>query len=43
MFGERYVGTVLSAHHAGLVTLNKVSNYLDHLKISDLKKLERSL
>ena len=43
MFGERYVGTVLSAHHAGLVTLNKVSNYLDHLKISDIKKLERSL
>lgn len=43
IFGDRYVGTVLSAHHSGLVTINKASDYLDHLKLSDIKKLDVSL
>ena len=43
IFGNNYVGVVLNALHADKVTLNKASNYLDRLKMKDLKKLDNSL
>ena len=42
IFGAGYVSTVLDAMHADIVTLNKASNYLDRLKIDDIRKLECS-
>jgi Zn-dependent peptidase ImmA (M78 family) len=41
IFGDRFVRTVLDSLHNGYITLNKASNYLDGLKISDLHQLER--
>ena len=43
IFGEHYVGTVLEAHDAGFVTITKTSNYLDRLKLSDIRKLGKFL
>ena len=43
IFGTNYVGTVFSALHTDKVTLNKASNYLDRLKMEDLKKLDNFL
>ena len=41
VFGDRYVRTVLNALDARLITLSKASDYLDGLKVRDLRKLER--
>ena len=41
VFGDRFVRTVLGALNARQITLNKASDYLDGLKVSDLHKLER--
>ncbi len=41
LFGDRYVRTVLGALSARRISLNKASDYLDGLKLSDLHKLER--
>ena len=43
IFGYSYVATVLSALHADKVTLSKASDYLDRLKIGDVKRLDDSL
>lgn len=43
LFGDRYVRTVLDAYHANHISLNKASGFLDNLKISDVRKLERHL
>ena len=43
MFGVNFVGTVISALQGNQITLAKASSYLDNLKISDLRKLERRL
>ena len=41
VFGDRFVRTVLGALGARLITLCRVSDYLDGLKVEDLHKLER--
>ncbi len=41
IFGKAYVGTVLNSLYDDKITLNKASNFLDGLKISDLKELDR--
>ena len=43
MFGEVYVRVVMYALHNKLVTLNKASNYLDGIKIKNIKEIERSI
>lgn len=43
VFGEGFVRVVLNALDARQITLNKASDYLDGLKISDLHKLERHI
>ena len=43
IFGYNYVATVLDALHTNKVTLNKASDYLDRLKINDIKKLDDAL
>jgi Zn-dependent peptidase ImmA (M78 family) len=40
IFGDPFVKTVLDAHSAGVLTLNKACQYLDNLKITDLHRLE---
>ena len=40
IFGDRYVRAILSGLEAKIITLNKASNYLDGLKITDIRKLE---
>ena len=40
VFGDRFVRTVLSALNARQISLSKASDYLDGLKVSDLRKLE---
>ena len=40
MFGRGYVETVLDALHGNFITLAKASNYLDNLKIKDLRQIE---
>lgn len=42
VFGEPFVRTVFDALHDSKITLSKASTYLDNLKISDLRELERS-
>ncbi len=42
VFGEPFVRTVFDALHERKITLSKASTYLDNLKISDLRELERS-
>ncbi len=39
IFGETYVKTVLDSLNSQRISLNRASDYLDRLKISDLKKL----
>lgn len=41
VFGDVFVRTVFDALYARNITLNKASNYLDSLKIKDLRKLEQ--
>jgi hypothetical protein len=41
VFGDKYVRTVLDALNARHITLAKASTYLDNLRISDLRQLER--
>lgn len=41
VFGDVFVRTVFDALYAKNITLNKASNYLDSLKIKDLRKLEQ--
>lgn len=41
LFGDRYVRTVLDSYRASQISLNKASGFLDNLKISDVRKLER--
>lgn len=41
IFGNVFVTTVLNALHAKNLTLTKASDYLDRLKIEDLRKLEQ--
>lgn len=41
IFGESFVRTVLDALNARQITLARASGYLDSLKISDLRRLER--
>lgn len=41
IFGDSFVRVVLNALDSRQITLNKASDYLDGLKISDLHKLER--
>jgi Zn-dependent peptidase ImmA (M78 family) len=43
IFGQRYVRTVLDALSGNHITLNKASSFLDNLKISDVRKLERHI
>ena len=43
MFGEGYVRVVMEALQNKLVTLNKASNYLDGIKIKNIKEIERSI
>lgn len=40
VFGDTFVKTVFDALYARNITLNKASDYLDRLKIKDLRKLE---
>lgn len=41
VFGDVFVKTVFDALYARNITLNKASDYLDRLKIKDLRKLEQ--
>lgn len=41
IFGDRYVRTVLWSLGAGRITLSKASDYLDSLKIKDIRQLEQ--
>ncbi len=41
VFGDVFVRTVFDSLYARNITLNKASNYLDSLKIKDLRKLEQ--
>lgn len=41
IFGQRYVRTVLDALSGNYISLNKASGYLDNLKVTDVRKLER--
>ncbi len=41
VFGDEFVKTVFDALYARNITLNKASDYLDRLKIKDLRKLEQ--
>lgn len=43
IFGNNYVGTVLTACNSGIITLSKTSNYLDNLKVRDIKMLQEFL
>lgn len=43
IFGEKYVKTVFDAKNSKQLTLTKVSNLLDNLKIKDLHQLEQHL
>lgn len=40
IFGRPYVATILDALHGNQITLSKASDYLDRLKINDIKKIE---
>jgi Zn-dependent peptidase ImmA (M78 family) len=42
VFGDPYVRTVLESFHARNISLARASTYLDNLKISDVRKLERA-
>lgn len=39
IFGYRYVNTILSALDERIITLSEASDYLDHIKIKEFKKL----
>ena len=39
IFGYRYVNTILSALDEQIITLSEASDYLDHIKIKEFKKL----
>ena len=41
MFGDSFVRTIFDALHARHITLPRASRYLDNLKVSDLRSLER--
>jgi Zn-dependent peptidase ImmA (M78 family) len=41
IFGDRYVRTVLGSLEAGRITLSKASDYLDSLKVKDIRQLEQ--
>jgi Zn-dependent peptidase ImmA (M78 family) len=41
IFGQRYVRTVLDALSGNYITLNKASGFLDNLKITDVRQLEK--
>ena len=43
IFGKQYVCTAIDAFHAGKITLSKLSDYLDRLKIKDIHALEHHL
>ncbi|MDX7904786.1 ImmA/IrrE family metallo-endopeptidase [Acinetobacter baumannii] len=43
MFGEGYVRVVIDALNNKLVTFNKASNYLDGIKVKNIKEIERSI
>ncbi|WP_151816796.1 ImmA/IrrE family metallo-endopeptidase [Acinetobacter junii] len=43
MFGEGYVRVIMDALHHKLVTINKASNYLDGIKVKNIKEIERSI
>ena len=43
IFGNRFVRSVFDAKNAQKLTLSKVSNYLDNLKIKDIQLLEKHL
>ncbi len=43
MFGEGYVRVIMDALHNQLVTINKASNYLDGIKVKNIKEIERSI
>lgn len=43
MFGEGYVRVIMDALHNKLVTINKASNYLDGIKVKNIKEIERSI
>ncbi len=43
VFGETYVHTVMEAMHEQIISAPKASKFLDNIKISDLRKLEKHL
>lgn len=43
MFGDGYVRVIMDALHNKLVTINKASNYLDGIKVKNIKEIERSI
>lgn len=43
IFGRTFVSVVFNALHTEQITVNKASKYLDNLKITDLRKLERRI